>query len=294
MSSGDENTRFEVTGGPARYAADATGPVAGAAVTDGDQLLGYLWYGEDPNEDAAGMVYRLADDRAGNASIAWYGRLRERKAAGTPSADAVGGLLGERAEHPSAGAVGRELRRWPSLTALRDEVNPPEEVAESAPARRLTAAESERAAGPRASRAEIDAALRGLAPDDWPPQVRRSVQDLDSALAMRPTPDPLVVLRTTSWAELGADPSSVADRVVAIPTFLQVRFAAQNTEMPDGEVAMRLRVPVGVPAMYLPGANPGLLLGRGLGLRTTRLIESDGRWYLFGELLLPVGTADSG
>lgn len=289
MTYRDVDLSFEVVGGPERYADQARGPVAGAAVLDGDQLLGYLWYGEDASEDAAGMVYRLAADQAGNAAVTWYRRLREFKASSAPPADAVRGLLGERAEYPPTGVVGRELRRWSSLTALRNEVNPPEEVADLAPASpRQAPARAERVPERRPSQADVDAALRSTPPERWSPGVRRWIEELDEGLAQRPTTGLLTVFGATTWSELGVSPASVVDSVVSLPTYLRVRFADDH-ELPGGGVGMRLQVPAGVPAMRLPGDHPGLLLGRGLNLHTTRLIESDCRWRLFGDLAPSTG-----
>jgi hypothetical protein len=125
-----------------------------------------------------------------------------------------------------------------------------------------------------ASREQIDAALRGEA--RMSARVRRAVEQLDSALAVRPTPTTLVVTLTCSRASL-PDPLVPGVRVTE-PAYLDASLVADLTLPPGAEVVVKLEVPPGVPALYLESSIPGeastLLLARGLEWEVLRVIHA--------------------
>ena len=102
-----------------RFSTTATGPVSyRVAVRDGVPL-GYVWH--DESGGAAGWVPRKdAGDVGLNAGVSWARGLREQKAAGADSRQAVERLGEPGAMTPSAGAVaGSPVQGIESVSALR-------------------------------------------------------------------------------------------------------------------------------------------------------------------------------
>jgi hypothetical protein len=273
-------------GGPANYASTTAGPVVGYRVTAGTEPLGLVWYGADAADDAAGMIPRLDIDDAGNSAVYWAYRLRLAKAAGDPASGAVQGLRGAAGPAAHVGSVGMEAERFESLEAARAAVAADEVGGGPAPAAG-TARRS--ATPPRPGRAAVDAALLGETPVTA--AIRREIDDLDSALARSPTPEPVVVVRGASREEFPADLRDLTGQIRELPTYQLVRVAVEGAELPPEPVVLRLRVPAGVPSLHVPGTDeagasrPRLLLARGLGLAVHRVVEHEGRVHLFGELL---------
>jgi len=102
-----------------RFSTTATGPVSyRVAVRDGVPI-GYVWH--DESGEAAGWVPREDVGDVGlNAGVAWARGLREQKAAGADSRQAVERLGQAGAMTPAAGAlIGSSAQGIESVNALR-------------------------------------------------------------------------------------------------------------------------------------------------------------------------------
>lgn len=63
MSRQDDIDPIRV-GGPAQYAGTTGAPVVGFRITAGSEPLGLVWLGQQPTDDAAGVIPRLDAERA--------------------------------------------------------------------------------------------------------------------------------------------------------------------------------------------------------------------------------------
>jgi hypothetical protein len=263
----DDDVQGRVVGGPARYDFGARGPVFAAPVVRAGETVGYLFHGSEDEPDAAGLIARMQGDFQPDGSGYWLGVLRDLRAQDMPAAGAISSLLGSTGP-ASAGQVGSELRRYESKAALDLLLNP--EKADSARGR---GADSSRRSEPDVSRSAIDAALRGESP--LVPAAAARVAAIDTALAVKPTPDAIVVALTRASARI-PDRLAPGARVFE-PSFLTGYLAGRDERFPGQQIVVRLRVPPGVPALFqepeLPGDPGTLLLGRGIEWEVDRVVR---------------------
>jgi hypothetical protein len=268
----DEDVQGRAVGGPPRYDFGARGPVFAVPVARDGETVAYLFHGSDDEPDAAGLISRMQGDFQPAGSGHWLGVLRELRAQEVPAAQAIQSLLGATGPVP-AGRVGSELRRYESKSELEALLNP--ERRDSTRGR--GGAEPSRGAGSGVTRSAIDAALRGQTP--LPPPVAERVAAIDSALAVKPTPEAVVVAMTPASAVI---PDDLAPGVrVFEPSFLTTYLAGADERFPNQPIVVRLRVPAGIPALFqeaaLPGSPGTLLLGRGVEWEVDRIVQLPGQ-----------------
>jgi hypothetical protein len=102
--SSDE-PRFRTVYAPGTYPRTTDGPVIWAPVSKEEELIGYVWVGEDA--DAADFFLRPGhpmDELWLNTRVAWVGRLREARAEGLTPIQAMERWAQEPAD--ATGAVG--------------------------------------------------------------------------------------------------------------------------------------------------------------------------------------------
>ena len=101
------------------FSKTATGPVSYRVVVRDGVPLGYVWH--DGSGGAAGWVPRRDDGDGGlNAGVSWARSLREQKAAGADSVQAVERLSQPGAMAPSAGSsAGSGARDIESVAELK-------------------------------------------------------------------------------------------------------------------------------------------------------------------------------
>lgn len=280
------------------YAPRASGAVTALPILDGREVRGYVWFADDPAENAAGTVGVLRGDPAGgNSVVPRAGRLRDAYAEGLSARDAVLGLAGTSDPDPRLGVVQTETASWPSLDALRAAANPPGSTPVPEGRGRGAAARPAMVRPLDSDRDEIDAVLRGEA--ESTPAVRARIEALDAALAGRPTPDPVVVWLPASAAHLG-DPDGLEGRTFEEPTYLRTRFDTKDADFGEAAVVVKLRVPAGVPALWLehaggdPAAAGLLLLGRGLRWTASHVVRTAERTVVFGFVAEPAAVPSAG
>jgi hypothetical protein len=265
------------------FAPRPKGSVTAYAVRDGDELRGYLWYGDDPEENAAGMIGVLYPGTdGGNAPGPRLALLQSAWDAGVPAKEAVLDLVGSSDTNPRYGRVTEERSTWPDLEALRTAANPPEAMAAIQRER-----DRQAAASTDTGRDAIDEVLRGLRRPT--PAIQEQIAALDSALAGKPLTDTVVVWFRREVLPTG--PSGAAavqgDRIQE-PTYLRTRFDTPDADFGDAPVVVKVRVPAGTPAVFLehaggdPGAGSVLLLARGLTWTVSRVIDAGDRVFVFG------------
>jgi hypothetical protein len=133
-----------------------------------------------------------------------------------------------------------------------------------------------------AGQREVDAVLRGEAPPT--PEIEQMIANLDGALAGRPTPDPVVVWLASDAQHIG-DVDGLAGRRVTEPTFLMTHLDTPESDYGDAPVVLKLRVPAGVPAVFLSAEPVGvLMLARGLTWTASRVVSQRGTTFVFGAV----------
>jgi hypothetical protein len=108
--------------------------------------------------------------------------------------------------------------------------------------------------------------------------MRQQVADLDSALQVTPTPEPLVVARGTSLAAWPGEPEALTGEQFAERGYFAARL---GTIEPTGvDAVVHLSVPARVPALYTapPGAPERgvLVLARDLRYTVTDVERAEG------------------
>jgi hypothetical protein len=133
-----------------------------------------------------------------------------------------------------------------------------------------------------AGQREVDAVLRGEAPPT--PEIERMIATLDSALAGRRAPEPVVVWLPSDAEHLGGL-EDLAGRRITEPTFLMTHLETPESDYGDAAVVLRLRVPAGIPAVFLAAQPAGvLMLARGLTWTASRVAVKDGRTVVSGDV----------
>jgi hypothetical protein len=269
MSTWDDGFYPIEVGGPPHYSAAIHGAVQSAPVLFDGEVEGYLVLGSDAEDDAATLLYRYGGKLEGAPWRYWYDRLLEMKSRGLPASVAVRSLLGESGP-PGVGVIGGTLSPAAGKRELDEELN------SGVKERRLRRETARRGASrpPRApSREETDAALRGEA--DLTPAILTAIESIDSALALRPMPEPVVL---TVWLPDGRVPDDLApgDRVFE-PTYLLGQASDPDRPPEWAAVHLALRIPESTPALYLepesPLADPVFLLARGIEWEAVRILR---------------------
>lgn len=133
-----------------------------------------------------------------------------------------------------------------------------------------------------AGQREVDAVLRGESPPTQ--EIEQMIANLDGALAGRPTKEPLVVWLATDVQHLGGF-DDLAGRRITEPTFLMTHLDTPESDYGDAKVVLNLRVPAGVPAVFLAAEPVGvLMLARGLNWTASRIVVHDDRTVVFGSV----------
>jgi hypothetical protein len=257
FSDEDQDFGGVVAGPLGNYHQGAVGPLRALAVRRAGVVEAYLFHGVGEEKDRAGILARREGGFEPDGAGYWSDRLRALHAAGMSAVDAIGSLAG--ASGPEvAGIVDREYVGFASKDAAKAALEP----------ERFDA--SDRG---RPSRDEIDTALRGDA--RMTEAVRQSIRELDAALAVRPTSEPVTVTLTRTRASLPE--ALAAGTTVHEPTYLAASLLGDRTLPSNADIVVKLVVPQGTPAIYHPASLPGdggtLLLARGLHWRVERVIE---------------------
>ncbi|MCK6066612.1 MULTISPECIES: hypothetical protein [Microbacterium] len=273
----DEDFSGKVSGDLPTYHAGPRGPIRAVAIRREGVVEAYLFHGVDGDEkDAAGLISRREGDFQPQGSGYWIEELRRRHDDGVPAAEAVASLAGT-AGPAYAGAADTSFESFESKASAREALEP----------RRDDAPRRNEPEAKRPERTEIDAALR--AGGALAPRIAESVRALDSALQVRPTPEPVVVTLVRSRDSLPTD-LTMGTRIHE-PAYLLSLLAGQDVLPPEAEVVVKLHVPAGVPALYqdasLPGEPGTLLLARGLDWEVLRVIDMPGQIVVTGRVSPP-------
>ncbi|MFE0424408.1 putative T7SS-secreted protein [Streptomyces sp. NPDC058953] len=141
--------------------------------------------------------------------------------------------------------------------------------------------------------ADMNGYLRGDA-DMGRPEVLRNIENADKALAGRPVPEDVMVVRGQDVRYLQFE--NVEDLIgekITEPGYLSTSLGDNGTvsSFSGKEGVLHLRVPEGHPAMwmenvsYFKGSERELLLGRGTSYEVTRAFEDGGQWHIYGTVL---------
>jgi hypothetical protein len=143
-------------------------------------------------------------------------------------------------------------------------------------------------------RTEVDDLLSGAAEDgDDAAGLERDLSFIDQVLAIQPVPQDVLVWRAVTadsfelpWREL---PGTLHQEVSYLAVAL-VRYPALRA----AEAVLHLRVPAGIPGVYLNPFDhgdrlpaPTLLLGRGLAVFVHEVRRQEGQWYVAADLVPP-------
>lgn len=133
-----------------------------------------------------------------------------------------------------------------------------------------------------AGQREVDAVLRGEAAPT--PEIEQMIANLDGALAARPAPEPVVVWLASDEQHLGGF-DSLSERRITEPTFLMTHLDTPESDYGDAKVVLKLRIPAGVPAVFLAAEPVGvLMLARGLSWTASRVVSQRGTTFVFGAV----------
>jgi hypothetical protein len=146
---------------------------------------------------------------------------------------------------------------------------------------------------PAASSPDLSALLAG-APDGIDlPDYERDLAFIDQVLAIQPVPQDVLVWRAAAAGSFELPWRELAGTLHQEPSYLAValvRYAALRA----AEAVLHLRVPAGVPGVYLNPFDhgdrlpaPTLLLGRGLAVFVHEVRRQDGQWYVRADLVPP-------
>ena len=285
----EETPRFTVVWAPPTYRAAAEGPVRHVAVSRNDRVAGHAWVA--PGEGATDFLPR-ADLEDGDFDVAvwWVERLREAHADQRSPEDAFdlwvrraadyGMTTGEVAEAESLQALYGLVGGTPdgAMPAARDADPGAAAAQQPAATTNGNGAPAAGAAAPRAGDRE---------------EIERDIRRLDEAVAAKPVPEDLVVWRNASSTSFQLDWRHLTGTIQREPAFLAVALT-RFEELDAAEVVLHLRVPAGVPAIYLNSLDrhaslpaPTLLLRRGLAVRIHDVRRRGGHWYVQGVILPP-------
>jgi len=125
------------------------------------------------------------------------------------------------------------------------------------------------------------------------PGVLHDVAEIDRAMAARPIPEDVMVVRGTGLGHLNlSSPLDMEGRVFPDGAYMSTSLGDQPVAaFADKEAILRLRVPKDTPAMWvervseLGGGERELLLGRGSAFKVTRVFWDNDQWQVYGEIL---------
>ncbi|MZE79245.1 protein phosphatase, partial [Streptomyces sp. SID5475] len=139
---------------------------------------------------------------------------------------------------------------------------------------------------------EINGFLRGDSAYDTP-AVRHDIAEIDRAMAARPVPEDVMVVRGTGLGHLNlSSPLEMEGRVFDDGAYMSTSLGDQPVSAFAGkEAVLHLRVPQGTPATWVErvsafgGGERELLLARGSAFKVTRVFWDNGQWQVYGEIL---------
>ncbi|MEU9186567.1 putative T7SS-secreted protein [Streptomyces sp. NPDC048484] len=140
---------------------------------------------------------------------------------------------------------------------------------------------------------EMNGYLRGDA-DLGTPDVLQHIEDADKALAGRPVPEDITVVRGQGINHLKVDaPDDLIGQVLGDRGFMSTSLGDNGAvaAFKDSKAILHLRVPEGHPAMWIENVGKfgmgerELLLGRGTEYQVTRAFEDGGQWHIYGDVL---------
>lgn len=278
----DDDLHLRVVGEQGSYFYGSQGPVVAAPVVLDDDIVAYVWAGEDPRENAAGIEFELSGEYPNEGGSFWSDRLKNDFQRGVPSLAAIEGLLGQSGPG-RAGTVGHQLRSVNSKRVLRDELNPHRRTGET---RRSSQRQPQRS---NARTSDVDAVLRGFTRST--PEILEQIERIDESLRIRPTSEPTLVSMQRARGDLPGSPRP--GLAVHEPTFLRTTlFSRQAAPAQSAGFRVVLRVPAGVPALFIDPADGGgpigtLLLARGLTWVVQNVSEDETPTLVTGLILAP-------
>lgn len=122
---------------------------------------------------------------------------------------------------------------------------------------------------------------------------------IDQALAVQPTTDDLVVVRSTTTDEFDTSIDRLEGTVQSSPTYLSTSLGAGIRFAADRNVALHLHVPAGTPALFMEATydqsgpihirdlSQELLLGRSTTYTVDAVVPVAGRWHVYGRVIPP-------
>ncbi|MBC9716350.1 protein phosphatase, partial [Streptomyces sp. TRM66268-LWL] len=139
---------------------------------------------------------------------------------------------------------------------------------------------------------EMNGYLRGNDAMDTP-YVQRNIAETDAALAGRPVPEDVMVVRGTGIGHLDLDsPYDMLGNTYGDPAYMSTSLGNHPVDaFKDMDAVLHLRVPEGTPALWVEKASEfgmgerELLLGRGTEYRVTRVFVENGQVQVYGEVL---------
>jgi hypothetical protein len=139
---------------------------------------------------------------------------------------------------------------------------------------------------------DVDAALM-RAPSDDRPDLERDLSFIDQVLAIQPVPQDVLVWRAVSTGSFELPWRDLPGTLHQELSYLAVALA-RYPALGAAEAVLHMRVPAGVPGVYLNPFDhgdrlpaPTLLLGRGLAVFVHEVRRQDGQWYLRADLIPP-------
>ncbi|WP_035846706.1 putative T7SS-secreted protein [Kitasatospora azatica] len=123
------------------------------------------------------------------------------------------------------------------------------------------------------------------------PQVLQHIDKVDQALAGRPVPEDVLVARGTGLGHIDGDPFRMVGKEFTEDAFTSSSLGGPAGAFAGDDAILHLRVPEGTPGLFVEkvsmfgGGERELLLGKGLTWRATRVVNLNGQWQIFGEVL---------
>ncbi|GAA3386787.1 hypothetical protein GCM10017752_00130 [Streptomyces roseoviridis] len=126
------------------------------------------------------------------------------------------------------------------------------------------------------------------------PDVLRNIDEVDRALAGRPLPEDVMVVRGQGVSHFGVDnPGDLVGKTQTDPAYMSTSLGDHPVSaFKDKPGILHLRVPEGTDAIWMEKVSHfgmgerELLLGRGTSYKVTRAFEDEnGQWHIYGEVL---------
>lgn len=284
MSFSDD-LHLKVVGPRRNYDSAPDGEIMSAPIMVDGEVVAYMFASVDPAQDGAGLIYHVRGSKfVGAGSGYWVQRLKSFFEQHAAPLEALQAMLGETGPR-EAGQLGIELTPYADKFVLDAIVNPRQPEASD------RGRERPPLPSPRSLTERVDAVLRGE--EQATPDVLAQIDNIDSALRVKPTSEDLIVT-------MGRTRSSLPDvletgSIVNEPTFLRTKFRMSDQTPIDAEVSLLLRVPAGTPAIYTRAETAQqagtLLLARGLQWEVARVIPQDNQQLLVTGRIKPLSAA---